>query len=117
VIITVVECNLAIISAAYPSLKVFMNQVSTGFLAPGGTLKDSQSRSKSGQELDSMGKGRLRSGKNRLRDSISGLGESAGGGKHAVTIEGDSHSLRSFGSQAIMVRRSVEVEAASLAES
>ncbi|KAK5170951.1 uncharacterized protein LTR77_004095 [Saxophila tyrrhenica] len=122
VIISLVESNLAIINAAYPSIRSFLNQVSTGFLIAE-TAKDSRSASV-GQSygLRSIVGGRDRSKRksaSRAKSpAIPGLAHIDGSIiHHSTAVKGDHQSSRSFGSEVIMVRHSVEIDAASIGDS
>jgi hypothetical protein len=88
--------------------------VSTGFLVAE-TAKDSKSGSNIGGSyaLRSIG-GRKTQRIDKSRDTALSLG---GGDKslHTTAVKGDSHSDHgSFGSEVIMVRRSVEIDTASV---
>lgn len=108
-IIYLIESNLALVSAAYPSVRSFLNKVSTGFLAAD-TTKHSQSGSKSGSYgLQTIGSAGKRNFGSRIRDTGMILGDEMVG-KHTATVKGDTKSDRSFGSEVIMVRRSVEID-------
>lgn len=104
VIISLIESNLAIISAAYPSVRSFLNKVRIGFLVPE-TVKDSKSGSKGGGSwgLQTTGKSENRKFGSRVGDSVMTLGDTTIG-HHAVTVRGDTKSDKSFGSEVIMVR-------------
>jgi hypothetical protein len=121
VIISVVESNLAIISAAYPSVRSFLNKVSTGLLVAE-TAHDSKSRSKSGSKLASyslqtIGSAGKRNSRNQPTSTLDhqelDLGDKTLG-QNSATVRGDTKSDRSFGIQAIMVRRSVDIDEASV---
>jgi hypothetical protein len=105
VIISIIESNLSIINAAYPSVRSFLSKVSTGFLVAE-TAKGSKSGSKGNSyALQSMGGG-LRSGAAQAMDNILG---SRASGYHTSVAKGDAKSDKSFGSEVIMVRRSLEI--------
>lgn len=119
VIILLVESNLTIINAAYPSVRSFLTKVSTGLLVAE-FAKDSKSGSKGASyALQSIGGGnRSRSVGARDRDPTLSLADKAYT-HHSTAVKGDMKSDRSFGSEVIMVRRSVEIipDERSLAES
>ena len=114
IIISVIESNLSIINAAYPSVRTFLNKVSTGFLVAE-TATESKSASKGNSYALHSIRGGLRNGAVRARDNMLGasVGEYHG---HITAVKGDGKSDRSFGSEVIMVRRSLEIEDRSLAD-
>ena len=121
VIILLVESNLTIINAAYPSVRSFLTKVSTGLLVAE-FAKDSKSGSKGASyALQSIGGGmRSRSIPGGARDKDPGLSlADKSYTHHSTAVKGDMKSDRSFGSEVIMVRRSVEIvpDERSLAES
>lgn len=99
-----------------------MDKVSTGLLIPG-TTKDSVSGSKSGRfgakggsyGLQTMRSFTTRHAGTQRRETVMRLGDQMTG-QHTTTVRGDTKSDRSFGSDAIMVRRSVEIDEISVPE-
>ena len=106
IIMLVIESNLAIISAALPSVRSVLSKVSTGFLAAE-TARDVSASGSNGASygLDSIAKKGSRTKQEMLSSQASCHAE-----KHAAMVRGDAKSDKSFGSQAIMIRRSVEIE-------
>lgn len=112
-IILLIEANLAIINAAYPSVRSFLNKVSTGFIVAE-TAKDSVVRSNDNSyALRSIGGGRMAS---RTKDHSLSLGGHKSTLHHSTVAKGDARSDKSFGSEVIMVRRSVDIEEASMTD-
>ena len=120
VVIFIVESNLTIIAAAYPAVRGFLTQVSTGLLVPAkkASKGDSKNGSKgSGYALNTIGSsGNASKGKNaqvessRTWDNQRERHVSGKPSYHAAAVAGDVHSVRSYGSEVIMVRQSVEIE-------
>lgn len=115
VIISLIESNLTIINAAYPSVRQFLGKVSTGFLVAE-TAADSRSNSKFSKgnsfALHSIGGGPR--GGLRVRDAAGINLERNAFANRSTAGRGDARSDKSFGSEAIMVRRSVEIDERSL---
>ena len=112
VIVSLIESNLAVINAAYPSVRSFLNKVSTGFLVAE-TGKDSKSGSNGhGYGLPTIS----RSLGARVKEPAMNLGDLTDG-HQTTTVRGDMRSDRSFGSEAIMVRRSIDIDEISMPES
>ena len=120
VTISLVESNLTIVNAAYPSIRAFLNKVSTGFIAAEtGSGSKSKSRSKGygkGYALHSIGGG--------SRGGLAAKGKDPGlnfgdrmSAHQSTAVKGDMKSDRSFGSEVIMVRRSIDVDDTSFLES
>ena len=108
IVISMVESNLTIISAAYPSVRSFLNKVSTGFLVAD-AAKDS-SRSDSHGVTYAMGPVSVGVGRNKSQSKQPMVNfKSWTEGKHTTTVRGDTESDKSFGSRAIMVRTSIEI--------
>ena len=117
VVILLVESNLMIVSAACPTFRNLFNNVNTGFLV----AETAHSSSKEGSRnqygtgsyvLHTIGSG-TRATSRRPGEPFS-LGNKAK--RHMTNVQADTKSDKSFGSQAIMVRRSVDVDAASVPE-
>ena len=124
IMIALIECNLTIINAAYPSVRSFLNKVSTGFLVAE-TAKDTESGVKgsgygkgnsNSYGLKSLGGNGSRSIGARVKEPISSLRGDKSFQHHSTAVKGDMKSDRSFGSEVIMVRRSIEIDAGSTAE-
>lgn len=117
-IIFLVESNLTIIAAAYPATRGFLTKVSTGFLVPA-AKGDSQANSKGGsyglQTIGGSGGAKESSHTRNSERQWEAQKRYAPGWKnsyhaHAAAVQGDARSDRSYGSEVIMVRQSVDVE-------
>ena len=115
VIILVVESNLTIMNAAYPSVRSFLNKVSTGFLVAE-TAKDTSKSGSKGKSYALHSFGGSRSAGRRAPDPALVVDDKVFM-HHSTAVKGDMKSDRSFGSEVIMVRRSVEIDERSLADS
>lgn len=109
ILMLLIESNLAIISAALPSVRSVLSKVSTGFLAAE-TAKDV---SASGSHGASYGLNSMVKPGSRVKEEMLSSKASCRHEKRPVKgvgVEGDAKSDKSFGSQAIMIRRSIEIE-------
>ena len=117
VIVLLVETNLTIVSAACPSFRNLMTSVSTGFLVV--DKSSNASRKSTGPKIPggsgSFGPKSVHAG-GRSQEVQSPMTVIARGDEnetfepYTANIKGDANSMTSFASDAVMVRRSVDVD-------
>ena len=115
IIISLVESNLTITNAAYPSVRAFLNKVSTGFI-----IAETATGSKSGSKSQNYALRSIGGGSKGLAARVKDPGLSLGDNRSAnqsTVVKGDMKSDRSFGSEVIMVRRSIDIDEASTDDS
>lgn len=110
IIMLIIESNLAIIGAALPSVRSVLSKVSTGFLA----AETARDVSASGSNGASYGLNSIVKQGSRAKEEMLSSKASCHAEKHATVVKGDAKSDKSFGSQAIMIRRSVEIESTAI---
>ena len=111
--LALIEVNLMIVSAAYPSVAHFLRNVSTGFLVAE-TANTSSGQGKSAKHGSGSYALHSISKYSNAHNPIS-VGDRSE--HHTATVRAENRSDKSFGSQAIMVRTSVEMDATSLPDS